>query len=587
MPQITIHCPECQRAYVVDAQMAGQLVKCQACSAEFQAYVQLSDSSPGKPAPRFLPVDNPNPSETLADPLAPLPDLDSLPAELPSPAPGAPRSAIRQPPATKTRSNSIAAGFGSIEKSCLCLGAFLLLLGIVLNLLPLFGMQVARFQGDGTLGQAAGLILGLLGAGLLAFGLRRVQVASLISGIVGAAFVFIVFMASVLGGARTDGQDETPVVEKTDEETERFVMDTTRLSSPWIATYPKWEGFVETELTTPSPADNWRRIAMPDLNISARFLGQPATGKSQLRVNRRNVDVTEITASVQGQKFLLAVFRYPISPRQSDSQILDDVESAIGEFERTESVIVSDYPGRTYKVISAARSLHGCFVLMDDLIVHIRVSGPSSRVPGQVSEKFVNSLRLGEENLTEQRPAPDVKLNDQQTARNEAILGNVRALENAMDTNIHPRCRMNFSPAYLTSSVGQDRGQRRFMAHPAKLPVIGVDVIEVNTNAGKIIANVAPIYESATDSQSIMAREGYGLAAINVNAYLWMEGVQFVFMEITPMGFNTGKSYTTKWYGTPASGASERLGGNGRPVYGLWMYRSRFVKSLGLIRERN
>ncbi len=532
------------------------------------------------------------PADTVSESLTPLADDDLSQTPLPAdalsatdqPLPPPPDPAAWQVPAGWGKQSSTAK-FGLVERICLGLGGFLLLLGIVLNLLPVLGTQVARFQGAGTLGQAVGLLLGLLGAGLLAFSLRRFKAASLIGGGAGAAFVFIVFMASVFGGNRSD-EEEMPVVQPATEQ-EQFAIDMTRVSSPWIGTWPNWEGFDDDEMGLPSPADKWRRVAVPDLNISAQFLGQPTTSESRLRVNRQNARVREISASVQNQKFALGVFRYPASADQTNRRILDDVQSAIGNIEHTHSVSVSGHPGRSYQIIDSARSVDGCFVLMDDLVVHIRVTGPSSRVPGPVSEKFVTSLRLGEDAAPSRAVVPEIKLDEQQQARNETLLENVRSLENLMDSSIHPRCRMNFAPHYLSASAGQDRGQRRFIVHPAKLPVIGIDLIEVNTNAGKVIANIAPIYEHATDSKSLMAREGYALAAINVNADQWVKGVQFVFMEITPRGFNKGRSYTSKWYGTPASGTGQRLGGDGRPVYGIWMYRSRYVKSLGLIRERN
>ena len=146
---------------------------------------------------------------------------------------------------------------------------------------------------------------------------------------------------------------------------------------------------------------------------------------------------------------------------------------------------------------------------------------------------------------------------------------------------------MNFPAAYLSISAGKDVGTRRFMFHPGKLPIVGVDLITASSKEGSIVTNLAPIYGEATDENSIMATDGYALAGLEVNAGAWVKGVRLIFMKVTPIGFDTSKSYRTEWFGSRPSGVAEKLGGDGRPVYGFWNCRTDICKSIGLIRENN
>ena len=312
-----------------------------------------------------------------------------------------------------------------------------------------------------------------------------------------------------------------------------------------------------------------------------------ASGQAVVTLSGRDVYLGPHGSQVSKDEydFSLKAFKFPERGR-TDKQMLNATELAIGDIEFGKSIEVDEFNGREYRITDSARSTHGRLFVADDYVVHIKVDGLSTMVPGVLSREFLGSLLLRSSNLTEARP-PKFDLTPEQQDRDQAISDRLKKLESLVEQDIGIKALMNFPPAYLSISAGKDAGDRRFMVHPGKLPVIGMDLIEVKTRSGSIITNIAPIFDEATDENSIMAREGYALAGMEINAGSWIKGVRPVFMKITPIGFDTSKSYRENWIGTRPSGIPERIGGDGRPVYGIWSCRTTICKSLGLIRECN
>ena len=340
----------------------------------------------------------------------------------------------------------------------------------------------------------------------------------------------------------------------------------------------------------PAESDRWNRYAIPESNFSASFLGKPVFGSGRIRLLRENVQTDQLRGNANGFDFFLGVFSHPAPRNKSHHEMLIDVEKALsvqGDIKKSESLKVSGNQGREYvQDTDDGRITHGRVFVVGDRMVHIRAVGSTTLVPGTISLEFIKSLQVSDSGATE-NAVPDFELTAAQQERNRVIMDGVRKLEGLMAEHIHKRCSMNFAPQYLSISAGLDLGNRRFLVHPGKLPVIGVDLIVVNTPRGALIANLAPVYEKATDENSIMAPEGYALAGINVNAGKWIKGLQFIFMKVTPLGFDTSRAKKSEWYGTPTSGIPETIGGDGRPVYGIWQCQKDVCKSIGLIRESN
>ena len=163
-----------------------------------------------------------------------------------------------------------------------------------------------------------------------------------------------------------------------------------------------------------------------------------------------------------------------------------------------------------------------------------------------------------------------------------------------MDEVLGMRSRIGFPAAYLSESVGSESTNRSFFADPNKLPVTGVDVTIAKRGNDEAIRLVAPIYDGkSTDSKTILARNGYGVGAINVHVKdnvpgtQHIVGLQFVFMKVTDKGFDTSDQYSSDWVGEkPLSGNGISIGpGDGRPVYGFWLRPGLTLNSIGLIVE--
>lgn len=577
MSKIKVACPHCQKEYRVAPAAAGKTTRCKQCEQRFKITVPSNSDSFGLPDVKdFVSGQDFNPVVTSAAVPGP-PEIEPQSAQPSEPGPVQQARVRDWKKEIKKKKNS--GPFGPLQRVLLATGIICGLASVVINLFNLLGIQLV--DGLGTLGCFIGLALGLLGAGMIAGSLFRFPAAARLAGAGTAIFVFAVFMGALVN--IRDGKTPEFASNNADaqKETENRLA---QFNSPWLEKYPNWMGFEDMD-SMPSPADRWNRHQLIGTPFSASFLGSPKKGKKRIRLNKKNVDMDTLQSVEKGFTFTLAAFKYP-GTRKDSKEILNQTELAIGDIEFGESIEKAGYPGREYRVTDTAKSRHGGIFAIDDMVVHISVEGSSTMVPGVLSREFIGSLLTRSIDLTENKP-PTFELDDQQQSHDKAISQNMRDLGVLVSEHIRTGGLMNFPAAYLSISAGKDVGTRKFLFHPGKLPIRGVDLNVVKTNEGDVITNFAPIYGEATGDQSVMARPGYALAGIEVNAGVWVKGVRLVFMEVTPIGFDTSKSYRTDWFGTRPSGVGEVLGGDGRPVYGIWCCRTNICKSIGLIREDN
>ena len=569
-------CPHCLKKYRVDAKLIGRKTECKQCNKSFE--IQSDDSADT--------LDLPHVKDFLADqdfdPLAPRQEGHDDPAQTHDVEERDPKPENASPVAARDWKKEIQrskkdAPFGHIQRILLGFGVFLVLASVLANLLPLFGVLL----GEGNNGRFVGLVVGLAGAGLVAASLLRFPASARIAGTASAIFVFVVFFASLVNARKLEHKvnPSQPIASENSSSIRQF-------NSPWIDRFPNWNGFDDMQ-RIPSVADRWNRHQLGSTKFSASFPGEPTSANERIRVARTNVDVDVSRASVNDFDFSLSTFKFPSPRGKTDRLMLNESEAAFGDIEFGKTIEFDGFPGKEYRITDSAKSTHGRFFLVDNQVVHIKVNGSSTMVPGVLSHEFLESLQLRlTGSRTDTRPAA-FELTVEQVARDAAISNNVRQIESLVSEYIRTGGLMNFPAAYLSISAGMDSGDRRFLVHPGKLPILGVDLIVVKTGSGSLIAQMAPIYGEATDDQSIMANQGYALAGIEVNSGAWIKGVRLVFMKITPVGFDTSRSYRSQWYGTRSSVVSEKLGGDGRPVYGFWMCRTNLCKSIGLIRENN
>ncbi len=573
MSKIIAACPHCDKQYRVDEKVVGRITNCKGCQQKFEIAVKMdSDDSFGIP--------NANEYEQPFDPLAPARERDDDPAQTFDTG-----REEAQPVSSKARDwkNEIknkkrTAAFGSLQKIALGLGAVLVLAGIVMNFLPLVGVKLT----EGNVGRLIGLAIGLAGAGLVAVSLRKFKPASTLAGTASAMFVFLVFGASIIGG------DKDPENLLADDDEASVAQDESALAvfgGPWVERYPTWTGFENLE-SMPSIADVWNRVAIGNSEVSASFLGKTSRDNRRLRVARTNVDFTVLRSEIEGYTFELSRFRFPSPSGKTPKRILNETEQSFGEeIKKAKSIEHLGVLGRDYRIATSGVSTHGRYFFVDDHIVHATLKGSSLLVPGALSHEFLNSLIFEIKDKPTDKPL-QFELDDDQKTLVKSMGENIRQIELLMDEYIHKRCRLNFAAHYLTVSVGKPSNARNFIAHPGKQPIVGVDVLTTKARRGPVLVKLAPIYdaEKPTNDASVMAREGYALAAVNVNSRGWIKGVQLVFMRVTDLGFDTQDSYVSDWYGTKSSNF-KKLGGDGKPVYGFWTSGSKHISSLGLIRE--
>lgn len=85
--------------------------------------------------------------------------------------------------------------------------------------------------------------------------------------------------------------------------------------------------------------------------------------------------------------------------------------------------------------------------------------------------------------------------------------------------------------------------------------------------------------------ESAVAREGYAVGAVKVDAKRFVNAMQIVFMRVKPDGrLDPDDSYTTEWIGFPTGRPTQTLGGSGAPIVGIHGRHGAILNALGLIR---
>lgn len=83
----------------------------------------------------------------------------------------------------------------------------------------------------------------------------------------------------------------------------------------------------------------------------------------------------------------------------------------------------------------------------------------------------------------------------------------------------------------------------------------------------------------------VAAADGYAVGAIHAHSGDRLDGFEIVFMKIDPSGagLNPNDAYTSRWIGGHGGGGLSSIGGDGRPVVGVFGGNGLEIDSLGLI----
>ncbi len=512
---------------------------------------------------------------------------------------------------------------GGLERALLLFGAFLFILGMVLILFKLEGTQVGRL---GSAKPLIGLALGLLGSALLGIGLRRILIAAIVTGLVTALISLIIFGLSFLGNDNIERIGQGGGIPS---------------HSDWLEKYPGWSALSSNlekggiaEIGGASISDVWPRFDLNEIGASILFPSErrPDLKSGTLTLSDQTFDTKSFERKTNSGNSLLYSLRFFQAKNASGSttEKLAAFEKLFKEqlspenYQSSEQ-FVDDLPAREIQYsTSGGAAVHQYLIVREDLVYVALVSGPENSVPGRESRKFLRSIEFdiswspdvddsgaldpfsfpggddsgNDSNNGAADEAPISTANFQMTSveakRKSMISERRRKLQRIMDNEMGTRIRLSFPDAYLTEMVGPDtRSSKNYAVHPNKLPINGVDLVFSERGPETAVSMIAPIYDrKATDGQSIIAPEGFAVAAINVNLQERLPGIkhvaglQLVFMKPTASGFDTSTAQAGEWQGTaPRSGSGIQVGGDGRPVYGFYDHSGLTMNSLGLIVE--
>jgi hypothetical protein len=90
--------------------------------------------------------------------------------------------------------------------------------------------------------------------------------------------------------------------------------------------------------------------------------------------------------------------------------------------------------------------------------------------------------------------------------------------------------------------------------------------------------------EAAPDGGTIvMARDGYAVGAITVNAAEFFNAVCITFMKKTDTGLDPKSFYVSPWYGQKIGLTQKKLTGNGQFIYGICGRKGLNVDAIGVV----
>lgn len=104
---------------------------------------------------------------------------------------------------------------------------------------------------------------------------------------------------------------------------------------------------------------------------------------------------------------------------------------------------------------------------------------------------------------------------------------------------------------------------------------------------GQWLAPIEPIFDPHSPlagPSAVIARNGYAVGALNVDADRFVNAVQIVFMRFKPDGqLDPSDSYTSPWIGFPTGKPTKTIGGSGTTVIGIYGRHRTALKAIGLL----
>lgn len=138
-----------------------------------------------------------------------------------------------------------------------------------------------------------------------------------------------------------------------------------------------------------------------------------------------------------------------------------------------------------------------------------------------------------------------------------------------------------------TELVGGPGGGPFRSENPDGKPVLGFRYTLGRWMGWTAPRSMEPLYDRAQADgagQTVLAREGYAVGAIQVDVDQFVTAVQVVFMRLSPDGrLDKTDSYTSDWIGEPSEKPPQTLGGTGAPVLGVYGRKAAVLDAVGLM----
>jgi hypothetical protein len=148
-----------------------------------------------------------------------------------------------------------------------------------------------------------------------------------------------------------------------------------------------------------------------------------------------------------------------------------------------------------------------------------------------------------------------------------------------------------------TAILGTTTGGGPFsIISPERLPVIGFRIRTdefMNRRCFRVLeplfkkqdADSPAVSNTATQDGSIilLARDGYAVGSVTVNAGEFLNALCVTFMKKTDTGLDPKTSYVSPWYGEKVGDSQTKLAGDGKLIYGICGRKGLNVDTLGLL----
>ena len=117
---------------------------------------------------------------------------------------------------------------------------------------------------------------------------------------------------------------------------------------------------------------------------------------------------------------------------------------------------------------------------------------------------------------------------------------------------------------------------------------LGIRCSITTWGGGKAIESLEPVYSRGKDDPDIvLARQGYVLAGLEVDAARFVRGIRPIFMRQVRGKLDPSKTYRGEWLGTHSDDRVKQLGGDGTTLLGIHGHKSLVLDAVGLILRRS